>query len=867
MTSEFKPDGILRDRRSIYRFALYGRTESGKTCLLATIAMGAIGHPGDLTCERLPVTVPKPKAVTNESASQSKAQCEAAALHEGKEWIDSAVQSLSNDSVPEGTPPDAVERIVDFRIGEPIRGSFVVRMIDYAGELINPDGEHDATGAGKKLKQCLAESDGFLILAEAPSSHKNQTGSETEHLRPLREAFASLSEQRDLLETPIAVAITKWDRISQVDFESPKAELRKLDEFIGGSVIYDSLINTISNSMTVQKGIGDDSELGLARGNCRVFPVTSFGSAEHRVLGKNGRSVEVPPAGKRRPYGVLEPLIWLANRRDNLDAANIRRSWDLIRRWSWLPIRPVAAWQVLSESRQCSKRIPSHTNAAKEVHHVLSASGKALLANVILVLLMLGMITDFLWEGVNTVQFHRYRNIIVAPHSTDEQLAEARNWFSNYELSWKGLFFSPSANEAESEVHRIDRLREEGLWSAVEKPIEFPEKAEAARRYLAALPNGIHASQCEQLVRQRDGELAVAQNESWLIRLRGEVRTAQGPDSLQSIHDRIRKGFPRPEWSTEKQRSECNVMEVQVTSKLAEVVAAMEWRQFLEAYNDQIESGDCLGASQLLSGYTRGGQEWDQLVREHPNTTERSIDRRVSKKLADKDFESARNDLNAALRGLKELEGNLRVKSPELAELQLIGMQKLQPLSIRVDDRQDEYLYELVRTRRSSAACTDYLNKAPRKTMADSVMRFRQYKEALDKPLTVTVSFKIRWDQNYDYGHDNLVKVWRDDALALAPADYVPDTPGALSGEIGRFQIAQKKLDEGVKIKAKIVESDTVFDDDAGEGEATVTIDELIRGRTLQLPPGDGAAFQNDAVFLVVEGVPQEPELPLWTAR
>lgn len=157
-----------RDARRYYRFALYGRSGSGKTCVLAEMALGAIGHSGGLTCERLPVTVPKPDG---DPSSWGAAETAAAALHAGKEWIDEAVTALRLGKCPSFNPP-VFDRntplTVDFQIGSPGRGLTLIRTIDYSGELIHPDEEHNHESLTNALKSCLQEFDGFLILADTP---------------------------------------------------------------------------------------------------------------------------------------------------------------------------------------------------------------------------------------------------------------------------------------------------------------------------------------------------------------------------------------------------------------------------------------------------------------------------------------------------------------------------------------------------------------------------------------------------------------------------------------------------------------------------------------------------------------------------
>ena len=236
--------------RKEYRFALYGQTESGKTCLLATVAMGAIGHAGGLTAEWLPVTVPKPDT----GGRRNRAQREALALHNGKEWLDEAIRRLEEEGIPKGTPPDDLDREVDFKLGSPGRGDVYLRMIDYAGELIDPEKESTPGGASEKLKRELEKSDGFLILVETPASGDISPVGEKvkDAIRPLRQAFSSLNNKKDMVRIPVAVALTKWDRFSKIDFENPAAEKEKLQGFLAANEQLESLARTIANTMVEQ---------------------------------------------------------------------------------------------------------------------------------------------------------------------------------------------------------------------------------------------------------------------------------------------------------------------------------------------------------------------------------------------------------------------------------------------------------------------------------------------------------------------------------------------------------------------------------------------------------------------------------------
>ncbi|MFV1961739.1 MAG: hypothetical protein ACC658_07875, partial [Acidimicrobiia bacterium] len=169
------------------------------------------------------------------------------------------VRLLKNGDVPGGNPPvfRNVPPTVDFLVTDPGRGVFLVRMIDYSGELIHPGEEHRVESDVRALKECLASSDGFLVLAETPHSTMNEGDILSDELSKLREAFASLSEsKKDAVETPIGVILTKWDRYSEVDFESPSEELGKVTDFLTENPAHDSLIDSVSNASVTQAALG-----------------------------------------------------------------------------------------------------------------------------------------------------------------------------------------------------------------------------------------------------------------------------------------------------------------------------------------------------------------------------------------------------------------------------------------------------------------------------------------------------------------------------------------------------------------------------------------------------------------------------------
>ena len=239
-----------RDANRYYRFALYGRSGSGKTCVLAKIALGANGHRGGLTCERLPVTVAKPDG---DPSFWSAAEKAAAALHAGKEWIDEAVTALERGKCPSFNPPIFDRNIpltVDFQIGSPERGLTLIRTIDYSGELIRP-----RRGAQSRIAdECPQELPPGIRRISHPRRHTPEgrvKGVARGRARRLREAFALLRDDEQFAtRTPVAVMFTKWDRYSEIDLENPNSEDNKLRDFIASQQSHRSLVDSVRNTVS-----------------------------------------------------------------------------------------------------------------------------------------------------------------------------------------------------------------------------------------------------------------------------------------------------------------------------------------------------------------------------------------------------------------------------------------------------------------------------------------------------------------------------------------------------------------------------------------------------------------------------------------
>ena len=79
-----------------------------------------------------------------------------------------------------------------FWLTSPEHGTVCVELIDYSGELIDPDLTHDQMAAG--LRRHMREMDGFLVLAEAPCSQGSPEAL-CDEVQRLVQAFGALGRR------------------------------------------------------------------------------------------------------------------------------------------------------------------------------------------------------------------------------------------------------------------------------------------------------------------------------------------------------------------------------------------------------------------------------------------------------------------------------------------------------------------------------------------------------------------------------------------------------------------------------------------------------------------------------------------------
>jgi len=147
-----------------YRFAVYGRAASGKTCILAALAMKCIAHPSKYTSTWIlePANIPKPQGDPETWDIKEPAS----AYHLGKMWLEKAIERLTLGELPPPNPNRGEPLRYLYHFTTPDHRTYPIELIDYSGELIDPAISNDEMA--KRLREHLRTMDGILVLAEVP---------------------------------------------------------------------------------------------------------------------------------------------------------------------------------------------------------------------------------------------------------------------------------------------------------------------------------------------------------------------------------------------------------------------------------------------------------------------------------------------------------------------------------------------------------------------------------------------------------------------------------------------------------------------------------------------------------------------------
>jgi|GEM_PF-7023255 len=799
--------------------------------------MGAIGHPDGLDCTRLPVTLPAPTGLPE---SWSSSEIEAGELHAGREWIDKAVAALRRAERPSGNRPrDRILEAVDYELSDPCRGATFVRMIDYTGELIHPDLEHDPESLANELKTRFRELDGLIVLADVSASGERGRILADDH-RSLREALASLADAPDFERAAIVVVFTKWDRESQIQINDPDSEYARLDAFLAKHRAHKALVDTVRNVA----GVGAASQ----ESRRVIFPASAFGES---IL-RDGDDHPAPEGS--RPFGLLEPFLAMADLRDSIDAEKFEAE-----AVSWSPRR---LRKLRERSRDVLLRMPVSAVATGRIRKARASALKRLGALVIgsLAILLSGTYELAGWT-LNHRPFKALQWTVENPEIDGEQLNAARERLQRYYAGeWRRwLPMAPQSENVDSVRHQIDERYDQILWRPVETAASLAEKAKSAKRYIERLPLGTQMDEAKRIIRDdeqvRADQFIDSRFNDW------EMTIQDANSDSSKILELLKELLSFSISDTDELRRD---RRDKLIARCRERVAANNWDEILEL----LRSDDFKGAAEAWARLANDEEVWKVHARELLDKFKRTGKTKVQNYLQQDKFEEAERCLemlNAALAAMEEPANRL---DPALGKEVMTVKREVGPGGLQQDRirlAKDRTKYKAIQETRSMESVRDYLDNFSDGVMQKAAREYFQYLIARANPKQIEIAVFLVWDRTYTDDEDDHVLSLSVDGRKVVVIKNLSAIPGDTTRELGRFTIPTRDLSSSHQFHVYLVEEDPLWEDAVGAGISTLKLSDLeSEGKRIKLIPPSGEKFLNQALLKIVSGIPKKPELPPW---
>jgi len=816
--------------KKVYRLALYGLSASGKTCMLAALAMPRYPHPLGYTCTWQPI-----------DASTGKNKAEAKCLEYSKEWMENAIQKLSQLDVPEPNPTGEEQFRFKYNFTGANNHSFCIELIDYSGELINPS--ISSSELAKNLRTRFAEMDGILVLADAPysgqlghveSSQKSRDGQTHMDLYQLRQALSLLDgEQETALDTPVALLVNKWDRYSNIDHHNPVAEQDKLENFLN------------SIPQPPHKGLHNELSSSITAGNFKAFPVSSLGMNEFIRL-DNGDIVErFKQVNPLKSFGLLDAFVWIAKQRDTIDLQHYQTN----------------ATKNLIQCRKTGlellNRFPANSEQTKQIETVFKQCRKLEIYRWIAVIIAI----PILWVGVETtIDTMNYRKHTVAidnPHVTHAQLEKAEQWFTKYTTA--SVFrhfishkFVLNQDKAQVILANLQKDREIFLWIPVETALKDNLTAAGvkASEYLEHYQYGTHAKEARDIWLRAELKKQQQENDDAFRNIAGQIReNSQDIEKLAELLEILRSLPKHPQVETDEMRKERVALEQQVSNKLVQIASQQEWDKFQISYDSNMRRGNFLAAARSLAN-RQEDTDLKVLKDNFKTVVVGGLEKRATQAVKDKRFQAA----NEILEQYAKFPAKLKTVE---------GKSKITQWLSKIAEIEDAAMYEQIRDYRDIEYIQTYLQHAPLQAMKKEVEDYKVYLDKINDTTTLKLQLqlvRIRWTDEAAEGNDNIVTVYLNGNKIIEQPDIDSSNSTGIVGTSNRFSA---KPSERIKIEISVMEEDIFSDDDNGQGKIRKSVSELANGYDLKLRRKDDGVETGTAYFKVL-GYPKAPDLPIW---
>ena len=410
-----------RKNKKVYRIALYGHSGSGKTCILAALAMERLPHPNGLSCIWL-----------------------TSGQEEGRKWLKDAINAFENQQVP---APNPTGRHLSFEFSFSADGrDYPVEMIDYAGELVNPalsDNEN-----AKLLVEHLKGMDALLVLAPAPRPGESDSKLSDDLLaitRTFRSLCEKVGEHRTQLDIPVVMLVNMWDRMHGLKFLAPEFGVAATLPDSDSGVHSSKQFNMENEQQRLQQLFYSDSLLShrslynalrnsLPEQDFAVFPVSAIGFCEK--VSTDSHQFERPKHLKPlHSFGLEDSFVWALRRRDQLDIAHLENEANQLVAAKLSQWTPWPRLGLLRQGKALLRRFPRSSELYKKTHvivHQLRMSFWWRTSMAAVYVLSAALIAEAVVDAT------RYRSVNAAfhdPKASVEQLQRAEKWLEDYHNS------------------------------------------------------------------------------------------------------------------------------------------------------------------------------------------------------------------------------------------------------------------------------------------------------------------------------------------------------------------------------------------------------------------------------------------------
>jgi len=533
--------------KKIYRFALFGMSGSGKTCLLT--AMGMVCRPttDGSCCSPLPA---------HRLASPE--------VQEGWATLQENARNFSN--VGELPKPNEVKlgNFPRYRYvyTDPKIGTAYFEIIDYTGGLTHHSHfrHEDSTELLKHLTE--HDIDAIIVLVSAPKEGQEQSDIPDE-IATISKAFNFMQSQRATEHHyPIALALTKWDRRWERNETIPPndadAEAGRLAQFMAQCTAYQTVRNIL-------KEFAGNEEC------FKMFPVSALGRCS------DGRSPDIVPL---EAYGLPFVFGWLIQAVNDSDFHRFEMMQSKLSWWQVLPLVPrvlakyTPAWAIsvweqwtlpvqktwslgksllnrLPETKEGEKKRTAVKTATKQLTSILWTQ-ILITAFVFAVLPSIGVMVSNTRMLANVEKYEANAltsfNLLVAGRDNEQIQKEGRRFLDDYPNSSAGQEVVAKMVQSQKVT---DEAEATNLWTQINNLLieDNGEVQILGRQYLDKFLTGKHREEViakmTEAQRLHNEKIAQKKWEEFEREVREAFKEGNVPSALETLAEREQKNY---EW-------------------------------------------------------------------------------------------------------------------------------------------------------------------------------------------------------------------------------------------------------------------------------------------------------------------------------